>query len=610
MLLIFDAAECDLIYADEEAQCFFEIDAKTALSPELVSRVFNQGLNALSAQETGLPVQARSDLEVLLHCSPVVNGRRKLIKIEKSGLDKGSDKSSVARGDSFLDNVYDSTLSQKRFDQAENRLLISEKTMVTIFDAAVDGIVIINDEGVILGFNRAAEKIFKISAAKAIGKDVSMLMPEPHRSRHQGYIERYLKTGIPHIVGIGRKVQALKADGEIFPIDLAVAEVKLESGHIFTGFVRDLTEQIRLESERNTFFQMSLDLFCILTPHGEIKNANPRWLDVLGYSPEEINGMHLSDFIHPDDLEAAPALIDDICTASQIVGRTFRFRSSSGDFRWILWNSALDKVNFVVYGVARDISEQRSMLEELEMARLDAERSSEARGMFIARMSHELRTPLNSIIGFSGVLQKNPAGSFSEKDLLYLDRIRRNGNILMKLINSILEFSRTESGFQEVNIEEVNLVDLIKEMLDLMQFSLEQGNVTVVQNLPESCATLKTDQVKIRQIIQNLLDNAVKFSSDGRVEINLNIRAEDSQPLSLEICDSGPGIASEHLELIFEAFQQCDNSVTRRYGGAGLGLAIASSFAEILGFSLKVVSEPGQGSCFSIVFADEKGSSS
>jgi two-component system CheB/CheR fusion protein len=609
LLLIYDLEELVLIYADEEAAAAFDLERSAKISVELIERIEDSnGKFNCAVDEAGVSVLDSRVGKRRVVCSIEQKGPRAAVRID-GGIFAEDSFLAVNRG-SLLENVYDSALSLNTVNLPENRLQISEKTMSAIFDNAVDGIVIINDKGKILNFNKAAEKIFKFSIEEAVGKDVTILMPEPHKTRHQSYIERYLNTGIPHIVGIGRKVQALKATGEIFPIDLAVAEVKLEGGRIFTGFIRDLTEQIRLESERNSFFQMSLDLFCILTPRGTIRNANPRWFDLLGYTPEEIAGMELEDFIHTDDLLESPNLIKDIVSSHQIVGRTFRFRASNREFRWILWNSAFDRVNQVIYGVARDITEQKKMLEELEKSRLEAERNSDARGMFIARMSHELRTPLNSIIGFSGILQKNLAGSFSDKDLLYLDRIRRNGNTLLKLINSILEFSRTDSGFQEINLEEINLVDLIKEIIDLMQVSIEERNVSVIQKLPQQVATIKTDQVKLRQIIQNLIDNAVKFSPDGEVQIVLDIDSEDSRPRCLEIRDSGPGIAPEHLELIFEAFQQCDNSVTRRFGGAGLGLAIASSFAHILGFAIEVESEPGKGSCFKVNFVLKQGEGS
>ncbi|MGM0598635.1 MAG: PAS domain S-box protein [Candidatus Rifleibacteriota bacterium] len=489
------------------------------------------------------------------------------------------------------------------FYETRNRLKVSEKTMATIIESAVDGIIIINEKGIILGFNRAAEKMFMLPAEKAIGKNVTILMPEPHRSNHESYIERYLKTDVPHIIGIGRKVEAVKSNGMVFPIDLAVGEVKLEEGRLFTGFVRDLTESIRLESERNSFFQMSLDLFCILDPKGNIKNANPVWFDILGYTPEEIQGHNLKEFIHPQDFELDSGMFNEILNTSELVNKNFRFRAKYGDYRWILWNSSIDSRNKVIYGVARDVSEQYQILAELKMAKADAEKLSDARGMFIAKMSHELRTPLNSIIGFSGILQKNSAGNFTDKELLYIDRIKRNGKTLLKLINSVLEFSRIDSGALEVYPENVNVSDLIHEIIDLMQVTIDEKDIKLNIKLPPKAVWLKTDMVKLRQIIQNLIDNAVKFSEAGEVLIRLKTENKTGKPLRLEIEDSGPGIPKENQQSIFEAFQQIDNSSTRRYGGAGLGLAIARSFAQLLGFSIQLETRPGHGSCFSLIFS-------
>lgn len=488
------------------------------------------------------------------------------------------------------------------FYETRNRLRVSEKTIATIIESAVDGIIIINEKGIILGFNHAAEKMFMLPAQKAIGKNVTLLMPEPHKSKHNAYIERYLKTGIPHIVGIGRKVEAVKSNGMVFPIDLAVGEVNLDEEKLFTGFVRDLTESVRLESERNSFFQMSLDLFCILDLKGAIKNANPVWFDILGYTPEEIHGHNLKEFVHPEDLNQDSDCINKVLNTGELVSQNFRFRAKDGDYRQILWNSSIDNRNKVIYGVARDVTEQYQILAELKKAKADAEKLSDARGMFIAKMSHELRTPLNSIIGFSGILQKNSAGRFSDKELLFLDRIKRNGKTLLKLINSVLEFSRLESGTQEIYSENVNISDLIREIIDLMQVTIDEQNIQIKLQLPQTAAWLRTDLVKLRQIIQNLMDNAVKFSEAGKIVVRLKIDNATKKPSRLEIEDSGPGISEENRLSIFEAFQQIDNSCTRKYGGAGLGLAIARSFAQLLGFSIELKTRPGHGSCFSLIF--------
>ncbi|GEM_PF-770696 len=599
--LLFDL-NAELIYADEEAEVLFDLSAPFVLNQKLVSRIVESGTIEFSAEESGLPFKFPAGSSAFIGSIRRV-GNKKLIRLGFVKRTIGS-----AASDELLDRVYNSTITDHDSGHSEKRLRVSEKTMATIFDAAVDAMVIIDDSGIILGFNRSAERIFKISADMAIGQNATILMPEPHKSRHNSYLKRYLETGIPHIVGIGRRVEAIRSDGEVFPVDLAVAEVRLESGSIFTGFVRDLSESIRLEDERNSFFQMSMDMFCILDNDCCIKNANPRWLDILGWSPQALEGRSLTELLHPEDLGHEGDLMTQITNSRQIVGRITRFSHVDGDYRWILWSSARNPAGNVIYGVARDVTEQRKMLADLETARAEAERSSDARGMFIARMSHELRTPLNSIIGFSGILQRNSNGHFSEKDLLFIDRIKQNGNTLLKLINSILEFSRTQSGFQEINAEEVNVSLLLHEILDLMQVSIEEKKISIVLDLDPKPGLIRTDAVKLRQILQNLIDNAVKFSSGGQVKISLKTR--DNLPELVEVKDSGPGIASHHLETIFEAFMQCDNSITRRYGGAGLGLAIASSFADLLGFKIEVDSTLGQGSCFRLVFSPTKGTES
>ena len=480
----------------------------------------------------------------------------------------------------------------------ESSLLVSERTLATIIELAVDGIVIIDQQGIVQGFNQAAEKMFDYNACEVLGCNVSMLAPEPHRRRHDEYMQRYLNTRIPHIIGIGRQVEAQRRDGSLFPVDLAVGEVRLESGSLFTGFIRDLSESRKLESERNSFFLMSLDLFCILGFDGRFRRVNPQWQDVMGYAPGELEGSELAALIHPDDIGASGQLLTDILGVRNIVGRVMRLRKKNGDYLWMLWNSSVDRANQAVYGVSRDITEQRRILEELQGAKLEAERSSAAKSVFIAKMNHELRTPLNSIIGFSRHLQRH-AEQFTPKEMLFLERISRNGESLLQLINTILDYSRSESGFAEIHPEKVNLADLIAEVIDLMQVLIEEKGIEIELRIPPVCCEISTDQVKLRQIIQNLIDNAVKFSERSRVIIEVTVD-RDNFPEKVAVTDSGPGIAHDQLDVIFEAFQQGDNSLARRYGGAGLGLAIAKSFADLLDIAISVDSKVGLGSTFTL----------
>lgn len=602
MLLIFSFSGFELQYADKEALDCFKLTTDSVfclfdIHPDLRSESFASELEGLLKHQQD---KIERVLRFSHHDTGSATGRFRFSKISLGGHD-------------FIEAVCEECSRQQKTSgssndmlyNAQKSLLASEKTMATIIDLAVDGVVIINDHGIIQGFNLAAEKIFGFSSVEAIGQNVSMLAPEPHRTKHDAYIKRFLSTRIPHIVGIGREVDAQRKNGDFFPIDLAVGEVRLESGSLFTGFIRDLSESRKLISERNSFFQMSLDMFCILDFAGVFKRVNPQWDDVMGYAPEDLQGQQLKDILHPDDLSANGNILDDILGGRNVLGRLLRLRQSDGGWRWILWNSTVDRANKAIYGVIRDITEQKRMLEELQHAKEEAERSSQAKGVFIAKMSHEFRTPLNSIIGFSRHLQKNLESKFSDRETLYLDRISRNGEALLKLINSILDFSRSENRHAEAEFNNVSLQELLAEVIDLMQVLIEEKHISLELVLPEDCLPVRTDAIKLRQIIQNIIDNAVKFSSDGPVRVEL-IADALQRAQRIDVVDTGPGIEADKLDLIFEAFQQADNRVARKYGGAGLGLAIARSFGGLIGVKIEVCSIPGKGSVFSIILPPQE----
>jgi PAS domain S-box-containing protein len=607
LLFIFSSADLEMQYADKEAMACFGLDAHAGfrlfdIHSDLCVPGFVKELDELRRGNI-----ARIDR--ILHLSHALRGEI-VGRFAFSVVNLGGHEfvevvcenfcSTFETTDQFVSDLLQST---------QKSLLISEKTLATIVDLAVDGIVIINERGIIQGFNRAAENIFGFSRSEALGQNVAILMPEPHCSKHDAYIQRYIATGIPHIIGHCREIEARRKDGRVFPIELSVGEVKVETGSLFTGFVRDLSESRKLISERNSFFQMSLDLFCIIGFDGVFKRVNPQWQDVMGYAPDELHGQTLESLIHPDDLAERSNIATEIIGGRNVFGRVLRLRQKNGDWRWMLWNSSIDRDNQAIYGVSRDITEQKKILEELQQAKAEAERSSRAKSFFIAKMSHEFRTPLNSIIGFSRHLQRNVENRFSEREMLYLDRITRNGETMLRLINDILDFSRSENRQIGIESTKVNLGELLAEIIDLMQVIIEEKHINVELVISQNCLEISTDPVKLRQIIQNLLDNAVKFSEGKPVMVEL-LAGPDSRPSRINIKDSGPGIEAEDLGHIFEAFQQADNRFARKYGGAGLGLAIARSFADLLGLKIEVSSVPGQGSCFSVIFPPTTGGES
>jgi signal transduction histidine kinase len=229
-------------------------------------------------------------------------------------------------------------------------------------------------------------------------------------------------------------------------------------------------------------------------------------------------------------------------------------------------------------------------------AREAAEQASEARGRFITMMSHELRTPLNAILGYSSLLlEEDVAGPLGEAQRRFLERIRRSSTFLSSLICDVLTLSRPEQARDELALEETDLVELACEGLAVVLPAAQAKGLDVRLEAPAEPLPCRTDAAKVRQILLNLLGNAVKFSDAGCIVVRVLRAGEDAR---LEVEDGGIGIAAADLARIWEPFTQVDSGHTRRYDGAGLGLAVTRQLAELLGGSVGVVSAPGTGSTF------------
>ncbi|MBL8960693.1 MAG: hypothetical protein JNJ98_12640 [Gemmatimonadetes bacterium] len=244
-----------------------------------------------------------------------------------------------------------------------------------------------------------------------------------------------------------------------------------------------------------------------------------------------------------------------------------------------------------------DMAARQAMADQLAVALVRAGEANRAKSAFLASMSHELRTPLNAIIGFSDLMLRNKqelAGSHRT----YLERINRGGRHLLAIINDILDLSRIEAGKVVVELCDTDLAPVVQEVIELHATHVAAG-VTLEADVPPGPLLVSTDGMRLRQVLVNLVSNALKFTPQGRVVVRVALN-EHGAPARIDVVDSGVGIAADRLEAIFEPFEQADNSTARTHGGTGLGLAICRQLCALLDTHLTVTSTVGVGTTFSL----------
>ena len=246
-----------------------------------------------------------------------------------------------------------------------------------------------------------------------------------------------------------------------------------------------------------------------------------------------------------------------------------------------------------------DVTQLEKNKVDLKIAKDEADAANKAKGDFLANMSHEIRNPMNAIVGFTDILRRGLEESEATRTT-YLDTIHASGTHLVELINDILDFSKIEAGKLELEIRECSPYQLMNEVVNVLRMKAEQQSLSLSINLRGSIPeTIQADPTRLRQILMNVVGNAIKFTAEGGVRIVASMEDKDGQPfLRFEVTDTGIGMTHEQIGRLFQEFMQADSSVTRRFGGTGLGLAISKRLTEAMGGQIAVRSEPGVGSTF------------
>jgi len=333
---------------------------------------------------------------------------------------------------------------------------------------------------------------------------------------------------------------------------------------------------------------------------GKVKQTNPRFCELTGYSDQELLTLSLEDYTHPDDMAQDAELLGQLVRGElPMYRRHKRYITKNGATVWVQATVSLlrfaDGKPRSIVGVVEDITEHLK-LEEAERAREAAEASNRAKSEFLSRMSHELRTPLNAMLGFAQLLELDPRQPLSAEQQPWVSQIQQAGWHLLEMINDVLDLSRIESGNLRLQTETLDLAELLDATIGMVEGEARQRNIRISQNLAPGTSTLLGDATRVKQILTNLLSNAVKYNADGG-RIHVSSRLVDADTVEVTVTDTGLGLTPEQLGELFQPFNRLGRERSAQQG-TGIGLVISQRLAELMGGALRANSVAAQGSSF------------
>jgi PAS domain S-box-containing protein len=508
---------------------------------------------------------------------------------------------SVSEGKTSTDHFFTGILRDARATvRAQAELEREKKTLEGILLSSVDPILVISPPGVILRVNDSTSRMFGFSRSELLGQNVSMLMPEPYRSQHDDYLQRYLSTGVKKVIGLGRDVIGRRKDGSTLPLHLAVSEVRTDDGVFFAGFLTDLSElkkaQMALEKEKRTLegiLLSSVDPILVIDPEGIVLRVNASTSRMFGWSDKELLGRNVTMLMpEPYRSQHDSYLKRYIATGQKrVIGIGREVVGLRKDGTTLPLHLAVSEViidgAYCFAGFLTDLS-------ALKNAFLSADK---AKSMFLANMSHEIRTPMNGIMGMISLLQDSVLDKAGKS---YVDICMRSCESLLAVLNDILLFSKADAGAIELDNSPFNLNAVVEDVLQFVASSIPAGQEIDVTSciLLDVPLFLVGDASRLRQVLLNLLSNAVKFTKSGEVSLEISLVTEFPLVLKFAVSDTGIGVSEADQRKLFTPFSQADTTITRRYGGTGLGLAICKHLINLFGGDLSLHSVVGRGSTF------------
>ena len=472
------------------------------------------------------------------------------------------------------------------------------------------GLIVVDQSDRIAVYNRLASQLLDLPASflatRPSSKDVIAFQTE--RGEFANTPDSVKSRILPRPIGETPNVYVReRPNGTV----LEIRTVPFSSGGVVRTY-KDVTQATRIErelSEREERFRLlaenASDIIVRVGLDTVIRYISPSCETITGFSVDEMVGQKITDFIHRDDLKNTVRHFGRIIKSGQSGSPRiiYRFRRKDGEWLWFESHPKILRTSLgaasEIFDVIRDMTERKEFEVQIEIARQQAEASAIAQAQFLATMSHELRTPLNSIIGFSDiVLDRNDLAPEVRRQI---GLVQTASETLLTVVNDVLDFSKIEEGKLELTSNAFDFREMIDAVAAIVRGAADAKCLDLRVSVDESIGgRLIGDDQRIRQVLFNLLNNAIKFTTDGSVSIEVSRKGgdESGDRLWIGISDTGIGIPEDKLDRLFQRFSQVDGSTSREYGGSGLGLAICKRLAEMMGGQIGVESKQGEGSTF------------
>jgi PAS domain S-box-containing protein len=498
-----------------------------------------------------------------------------------------------------------------------------------IFNSANFSSIATDAKGVIQIFNIGAERMLGYTAAEVMNKITPADISDPQEliARAKALSVELATTITPGFEALVFKASRgiediyeltyIRKDGSRFPAVVSVTALRDAQGAII-GYLligTDNTARKQVEAEQKkldqrlrdqqfytrSLIESNIDALMTTDPSGIITDVNKQMEALTGCTRDELIGAPFKGYF--TDPERAEAAIKLVLSEKKVTDFELTARARDGTKTVVSYNATTfydrDRTLQGVFAAARDVTEGKRVEMELKQAKAAAESASRTKSDFLASMSHEIRTPMNAIMGISDLLAKTTLTPEQDK---YVQIFRRAGDNLLNLINDILDLSKVEASQLELERTGFSLNELLEKVTEVVAVRAhEKGLALVCEIAPDVPTDLVGDPTRLRQVLLNLLGNAIKFTESGEVSLRVTLDADSAVPTALrfKVSDTGIGIPGEKLGRVFERFTQADSSTTRRFGGSGLGLTISKRLVELMGGRIWAESGVGEGSVFS-----------